>query len=87
MTDLFTYVTPGCQVALDGTAGLVWVDPDPATVVTLTANRTTWLTERTATQQAAQLPALMADGTLIHVAADLADRTKWKRLWLKAPLA
>ena len=52
VTELFTYLTPGCQVALDGTAGLVWVDPAPATVATLTANRTTWLTERTAMQQA-----------------------------------
>lgn len=73
VADLFAYITPGCQMALDGAAGLVWVDPDSTTVATLTAKRTAWLAERTAMQQAAQLPAQMADGTLIQVAANLGE--------------
>lgn len=64
-------LTPGRQVALDGGAGLVWLDPDPATVATVTAQRNAWLAERAALQQRAQEPAVMQDGLPIQVAANL----------------
>jgi len=71
VTAVLARVTPGQSVALDGAAGLVWLDPDPTTVATLTARRTAWQTERAARQHAAHRPAVMQDGTLIHVAANL----------------
>ena len=71
IAEALTYLTPGRRVALDGTAGLVWLDPDPATVATLTTRRSAWLAERTALQENAQQPAVMQDGMTIQVAANI----------------
>ncbi len=66
-----TQLTPGQTVALDGVTGRVWPDPDPATVAALTVQRESWLAERIAVQNAAQLPAVMQDGTTIGVLANI----------------
>lgn len=71
VAEAMSYLTPGRQVALDGAAGLVWLDPDPATVATVTAQRNVWLAERAALQQRAQQPAVMQDGITIQVAANI----------------
>ena len=64
-------LTPGQTIVLDGATGTIWPDPDPATIATLTARRESWLAERTAVQNVAQLPALMQDGVTIGVLANI----------------
>jgi len=66
-----TQLPAGQTIALDGATGAVWPDPDPTTIATLTARRESWLAERIAVQNAAQLPALMQDGTTIRVLANI----------------
>lgn len=66
-----THLQPGRQVALDGAAGQVWLEPDPTTVATLLTRRADWLTAHSALQNAAHLPAVMQDGLSIHVAANI----------------
>jgi phosphocarrier protein FPr len=65
-----TQLAPGQMIALDGATGTLWPDPDPATIATLTARRESWLAERIAVQNVAQLPALMQDGMTIGVLAN-----------------
>ena len=64
-------LAPGQTIVLDGATGTIWPDPDPATIATLTARRESWLAERTAVQNVAQLPALMQDGVTIGVLANI----------------
>lgn len=71
IADATTQLAPGQTIALDGATGVVWPDPDPATIADLTAQRAAWLVAQTALQRAAQFPAVMQDGVMIAVLANI----------------
>ena len=61
----------GRTIALDGSTGQVWLQPDPARLEELTARRAEWLREREASKAAAHQPAVTRDGAAIEVAANI----------------
>ncbi|MEZ4737158.1 MAG: phosphoenolpyruvate--protein phosphotransferase [Caldilineaceae bacterium] len=71
VADALTQLPPGRSLALDGATGIIWLDPDPATVAALTAQRDAALAEPAARQAAARLPAVMQDGTPLTISANV----------------
>ncbi len=63
--------TAGRTIALDGGAGLVWLQPDPETLEKLTAQREAWLRAREESKSAAHQPAVTRDGARIEIAANI----------------
>jgi phosphocarrier protein FPr len=61
----------GTLLALDGTQGWIWVEPDPVAVSELQSQRQAWLVAQQAAQTAAQQPALTRDGQQVKVVANI----------------
>ena len=66
------HLTTGTQLAIDGTAGVVIVEPDDATVAAFNAQRASDLAARQAAFASAQAKARTADGRRVEVVANLA---------------
>lgn len=64
-------IAPGTTVAIDGTSGSVWVDPDPETVGRLQETMDAQDRIRKAASARADLPATSTDGVTIEVAANV----------------
>ena len=62
----------GTPLAVDGQAGLVWVEPSAETAKDLSRRRTSWLRERTRLRRRAQRPAVTRDGVVVAVQANTA---------------
>lgn len=72
-------IPEGTVVALDGTAGRLVVDPDPATLADFTEAATRHREQRHAAEVAADEPAITRDGVTVHIAANVgsvADATE-----------
>lgn len=66
-------IQPGQTIALDGSSGELWLDPDAATQAAIQARRTRWLQQREAAQTLAREPAITRDGRRIEVAANISS--------------
>jgi phosphocarrier protein FPr len=64
-------VAEGAQIALDGAAGLVWIDTDEELLQELAGRRQTWLARHRAMLEDGQAPAQTRDGRRIEVAANV----------------
>ncbi len=64
-------VEAGTPLAVDGTRGLLWIDPEPGVQQELLARRQAWVAERSRYMQHCQAPAVMRDGRRIRVAANV----------------
>lgn len=69
-------IQPGQTIALDGSSGELWLDPDAATQAVIQARRTRWLQQREAAQVLAREPAITRDGHRIEVAANISSATE-----------
>jgi len=66
-------IQSGQIIALDGSSGELWLDPDAATQALIAARRTRWLQQRDAAQTLAREPAITRDGRRIEVAANISS--------------
>jgi phosphocarrier protein FPr len=66
------YLHDGQIVAMDGTAGRVWLHPDQATLHELEARREQWQQEQRQARAAGQGPAVTQDGQVVQVVANIA---------------
>lgn len=64
-------LTDGQMLALDGTAGFVWLDPDYETLAELKAQQQVWLAEQLHAKQVGRQLAITPDGRRIEVAANI----------------
>ncbi|GAP64656.1 PTS system, fructose-specific IIA component/phosphotransferase system, enzyme I, PtsI/phosphocarrier protein FPr [Ardenticatena maritima] len=64
-------VPEGTRIALDGSRGTVWIDPDEATLRDLEARRAAWLAEEAEARRAAEQEGATRDGVRIEVAANV----------------
>jgi phosphocarrier protein FPr len=61
------------MVALDGGTGRLVVDPDPVALAEFTTRAVEQLEQRRAAQAAARQPAVIRDGTTVHIAANVGN--------------
>jgi len=61
----------GLQIALDGSRGRIWLEPDPDQWAALTAAREAWLTAQAAARGQSQEPAITVDGRRFEVVANV----------------
>lgn len=64
-------IADGQHLALDGSAGLLWLAPDADLLAQLGEQRDRWQAQRAAGQKDAQAPATLRDGGTIEVAANI----------------
>lgn len=64
-------IADGQTLALDGSAGLLWLAPDADLLAQLAEQRARWQAQRMATQKDAQAPATLRDGGSIEVVANI----------------
>ena len=71
LNDVGRLIATGQTVALDGTAGCVWLNPDRAVLADLEERRETWERSRRRARLASQGPAVTRDGKRIEVLANV----------------
>jgi phosphocarrier protein FPr len=64
-------VESGAQIAIDGGAGMVWIEPGEEVVHELEERRRTWLSERQALLESSHAPAQTQDGHGVEVVANV----------------
>ena len=64
-------VAEGQHVAVDGNAGVLWLQPDEAQVASLTAQREAWLETQRRDKAAGQGTAVTPDGRRVEIAANV----------------
>lgn len=73
LTDLPRSAPPG-RLAMDGSTGEVWVDPDDRQLADVTARRNRWEQDRVRQDTAAHEPAVTTDGRRIELFANVSHR-------------
>ncbi len=61
----------GQMLALDGSTGRIWADPDYDTLADLQAQRQVWLAEQLHAKEVGRQPALTQDGHQVEIAANI----------------
>lgn len=61
----------GLQVAIDGSTGQVWLNPEPTAVAEIEQKRADWLAQQQQARAEGQAPAVTQDGRVVEVVANI----------------